>query len=111
MKTLLHHIEQAKGHPHHIRKQIAYVIAGAGAGLVAFLWLGISLATDSFALSGPTSFGQGTSFAIDNASSGTQLAAVGSAIPIDDDRPRIEIVDAVMKSSPVQESEKTFIPF
>jgi hypothetical protein len=110
MKTIFAHIEQAKAHPHHVRKQIAFLVAGAGAGLVAFIWIGLSLAMDSFALKGPTSFGQGTN-AQENAS-GTQLAAVGAALPsvAESTKPRIEIVDA-MPTAPKVQTENTYIPF
>ncbi len=108
--NILAHIDTARRQPHHVRKQIAYVVAGAGAGLIAFIWIGFSLAMNSFALSGPTSFGQGAP-AVENAS-GAQLAAVGAALPsaAESSKPRIEIVDAAPAVSGIQ-SEKTYLPF
>ncbi len=59
MKTPLEHIEHIKGKPHHIRKNIAYGVAGATTAVVALVWLVASLSTNAFAITG-SSFAEST---------------------------------------------------
>jgi hypothetical protein len=111
MQALLNHIETARQQPHHVRKQIAFVVAGGVATLVALVWVGLSMAMGSFDLKGPTSFGQGT-YPADGSSTNTQLASVGAALPstAESSKPHIEIVDVAPAKSDIK-TEKTYIPF
>ncbi len=111
MNHFLSYIEQAKGHPHHVRKQIAFILAGVGATFVATTWLWVSVATGSFAITDPLA-PRGGLATVNNESSGGQLAGALATFPQEPENiSRIQIVDAVPALSPVKESEQTFIPF
>jgi hypothetical protein len=110
MKNILSYVEQAKEHPHSVRKQIAFIVASVGAGFVGFIWLSVSIATGSFAIADP--FAPRNFVGGDKSTPNSQFAAVGATFSADEEekRPRIEIVDAVQPALQ-KETEQTFIPF
>lgn len=113
MKNVFEHIEHIKTKPHHIRKQVAFGVASVGSGLVALVWLGSSLATGAFAIQ-ETSFAEsiGKGIATTPGSPAQNIAGAAAALPVDNDEPRIEIVNVVATSSaPVQVREETILPF
>ena len=59
MRTISDHIERVKAQPHHMRERIAFGLAGLVAGLIGIIWLGVSLASGSFAIAG-NGFAQAT---------------------------------------------------
>jgi hypothetical protein len=117
MRTLAHHVAHIKTKPHHIRRQIAFTLAGGLTVFVAFVWLGGNVAMGNFALGG-ASFGSVVAEIQekDQISPGSSLVgAVSAAVtPVHTD-PHIEIVDS-KKSSTLEErkratAEPTIIPF
>src|SRR4051812_35634078 len=108
MQAVFNHIETIKAKPHRVRKQIAFLYAAIVAGILAFLWLTINLASGSFAISNANfadSFVQ-TQIATVPASAGLPGAVGASAASAP---AHIEIVD----THPVQAArpEQTTIPF
>ncbi len=114
MKTVFEHIEHVRGKPHHIRKQIAFSVAGAVTGLIALVWLAGSVGAGVFALK-DTSFAQSTGGEEVRAVSGDpagQLAGVTSAVlPSLSEPSRIQIIDATSSAMLEKETEQTTIPF
>jgi hypothetical protein len=114
MRTVFEHIDHIKTKPHHIRKKVAFGAAGAVTGLVAFVWLGTSLATGAFAIQGSNfadSTGQDTPVETITEDPNDNLAGAAAALPHDNSGPaRIEIVN-VATTSASKEPERTTIPF
>lgn len=118
MKKIIHHVERIKSQPHHIRKQAVLGIASVSTGLVAFIWLGTSLATGAFAIEG-SNFAQSTggSGTVETVAPGTsQLAGAAAAFEASQGEPRIQIVDTTASTSeeaePVRDGgNQTVIPF
>ncbi len=118
MKKIIHHVERVKGQPHHVRKQVVFGVAGSVTGLVAFIWLGTSLATGAFAIEG-SNFAQSTSNTgtVETVAPGTsQLAGAAAAFEASQGEPRIQIVDTTASSSveaepPRDGGNETVIPF
>lgn len=114
MKRIIHHVNRVKEQPHHIRKQVAFTVAGSVTGLVALVWLSASLATNSFAI-------QGTQFAdavgeqpVETVGpNGSQLAGAAAALESEDSTPRIQIVNVTPAATPAATStdDRTIIPF
>ena len=112
MKTLVDFIENLRAKPHHVRKQIAFTAAGAGAALVGIVWVGVSLSLGTYALRGDGAF------AAADAQSGAAVASTqvaGAAAAVDSGAAAspsagIEIIDAAT-SSAATTSEPTVIPF
>lgn len=108
MKTVFEHIAYVKEKPHHIRRQIAFLSAAAGAGVIALVWFVASISTGAFAISG-SSFADIATGEPVTVVDGTGLA--GAAAASDYDGPaRIEIVDAT-PSAPAKKPEQTTLPF
>lgn len=110
MQVIFDSIENVKAKPHHVRRQVTFVIAGGIAALIGLVWLVGSLATGAFALK-PSSFAdvgalQGST---DSTFSSDQVAgagaATGGAVPSD----AIIVVDA--PKTPQKAAEQTVIPF
>ncbi|MDP2593866.1 MAG: hypothetical protein Q8P36_00795 [bacterium] len=59
MRTISDHIEHVKAQPHHVRERVAFGFAGLMAGIIGIIWLGVSLASGSFAIAG-NGFAQAT---------------------------------------------------
>lgn len=113
MKSLFDHIETAKGKPHHVRKQIAFGAATAGAGFIALVWFVQALASGVLAIQTDTSLdnsGQGQ--VIVAPENGTQnLAGAAAAIQNASAPAHIEIVDVASSSKPTKQVEQTILPF
>ena len=113
MKTIFEHIEHIKTKPHHIRKQMAFSIAGGVTALVALVWLVGSLSLGVFALSGSSfadSAGEGS--AIVTSGPGTSnVAGAAAAVPEVNAPARIEIVDSPASTVNQKKAEPTIIPF
>ncbi len=116
MKNIFEHIENARSKPHHIRKQLAFGIAGGVSGLIALIWIVGSFATNSFAIQGSNfadSTGQGSAAVVkdstNTASSG--FAGVASAVPGASEPARIEVIDTSAPTTTQDTSEQTTIPF
>ncbi len=117
MKTIFDHIERVKAQPHHIRKQVAFVSAAAGAALIALVWLVGSITTGAFSIKG-TSFASGTeqpSASVTSDTSASQnLAGAGAAaaLPQSVNTPaHIQIIDATPSTANKKQAEQTTIPF
>jgi hypothetical protein len=114
MKNIFEHIEHVKGKPHHIRKQVAFGAATVGASFIGLMWVGVSLATNSFAIQG-SSFAQSTGQAtVETVQKNGQQNLAGAAAALSPEeaaKPRIEIVNIATSSGPVSEPEQTTIPF
>jgi len=115
MKTIPEHIEHIKAKPHHIRKRVAFTVAGAGAGIIGLVWLVTSVGAGVFALK-PTSFAQSTEGAPvtvvgadDNGSQGLAGAAAAPAVQDSNAPAHIDIVDVAPTSTP--QAQQTTIPF
>ncbi len=113
MRRIIHHVNRVKEQPHHIRKKVAFSVAGGATGLVALVWLSASLATNSFAI-------QGSQFAdavgqepVEKVGpDGSQLAGAAAALSGEDDSPRIQIVNVTpAASSATTSDDRTIIPF
>lgn len=109
------HIHVLRSQPHHIKKQAALTIAGAGAGLIGLLWLVGSVASGSFAIK-ERSFADATQGLVPEQMTPAQsalsgLAGAAAALSGKEDPARIQIVE-VQKPTPVAKPpERTTIPF
>lgn len=114
MKSLFDHIEHIKGKPHHVRKQVAFVVAGGGTALIAFVWLVGGIALGTFAIKG-TSFADATGNAsvvvTDDTRANDGFAGAAAALPRTQAPARIEIVDTTPSTSVRSQAERTTIPF
>ncbi len=114
MRRIIHHVNRVKEQPHHIRKKVAFSVAGGVTGLVALVWLSASLATNSFAI-------QGSQFAdavgerpVEQVGpDGSQLAGAAAALSGEDNTPRIQIVNVTptTASATTTSDTRTVIPF
>ena len=59
MRTISDHIERVKSQPHHVRERVAFGLAGLVTAIIGIVWLGVSLASGSFAIAG-NGFAQAT---------------------------------------------------
>jgi hypothetical protein len=117
MKNVFEHIEHIKGKPHHVRRRVAFGMAALGSAFVAFVWLGVSLTTGSFAIKGSSfalTMGQDEVIATTSASGVSALA--GAAAAFGDTRSssapaHIEIVDTTPDHSTQKQPEQTILPF
>ena len=117
MKTVLEHIEHARKKPHHIRKKIAFAVAGIATAFIALVWFIASFSLGAFAIQ-ESSFADSTgrpsaevvgSGASDNSSAG--IAGAAAAIQSTDVPAHIEIIDAVTSTSVKKAPDETTIPF
>jgi len=113
---MLHHIHRLKSKPEHVRKNIAFVSAGALTALVALGWMAATVAGGTLALA-PTPLDQGNAAALTNAASQTSssfsqlLGAVGAATSATSSAPALHIVDSVPETAATPAAQKTVIPF
>ncbi len=119
MQSVFHHINRAKKQSHPVRKQIAYVGAGIGTGIIALIWLATSLATDAFLIH-DSSLTRGLNedtgvTAVDaNQLAGLPAgqAGVAAALSSDSSAPAsIKIIDAPTSSASAKQPERTVLPF
>jgi len=115
MKTVFEHVDHLKTKPHHVRKKVAFGIAGGVTGLVTVLWLGVSLSTNAFAIQGSSfaeSTAQGPKVQTVTENPGQNLAGAAAAVQKDTSGPaRIEIVNIAATSTPAVHAEQTTISF
>jgi hypothetical protein len=117
MKFILDRIASAKGRPHHEKQRIVFSAAGIGAGFIAFIWLGTSLATGAFAIK-DTSFADAAGGLQVAPSDGAQTqgqlagAAAATAPKAPSASPGIQIIDTATSSTLAgKKAEATVIPF
>lgn len=109
MKNVFEHIAYVKEKPHHIRRQIAFASAAAGAGVIALVWFVASISTGAFAING-SSFADIATGEPVTVVEGTGLAGAAAAVSDYDGPARIEIVDTA-PSTPAKKPEQTTLPF
>lgn len=113
MKIILKHIEQARGKPHHIRRQIAFGTAAACTSVVALVWFVGTVRSGTLALNANSSsqnVGNG-GIVVDASGNENQLAGAAAAIPISQTQAHIEIIDSAPSTSSGKKVEQTTIPF
>src|SRR6185369_10086181 len=116
MKTVLEHIEHVKGKPRHIRHRVAVGTATFMSAFIALIWLGVNLATGSFAIQGSTfamSTGENDTVATTSVTH-AGLAGAASALPSSQEASapvHIEIVDTTPTPAPQKQSDQTILPF
>jgi len=115
MRSIFEHIERVQAKPYHIRKRVAFSVAGAGTALVALVWLIGSLALGDFAIAGSSfadSVGQGNIIA--TVPSDSSLIAGAGAVVSDsakENAPRIQIIDTTSSVKGAVKTEPTILPF
>ena len=114
MKTIFDHIEYVKGKPHHVRKQVAFGVAGGISTLIALVWLVGSFSTGAFAIQGSNfamSTNQENTVATTSAFGSQGLAGVGAAAALKDNTPaHIQIVETA-PAAKVVKPDPTILPF
>ncbi len=116
MQALFKKLDSVKAKPHHVRKSIAYGMAGGIALFIGLLWLGVSLATNAYALKdgnfaaaagiAPAESGGTT------APQSTQLAGAAAALYSGSSQSaHIEIVNAPNPAATSSAATSTVIPF
>lgn len=114
MKTVFDHIDLVKEKPHHIRKRVAFSVAGAGTALIALVWLVGSASLGKFAIAGSSfadSVGQ-EGVIVTNSDGTSKRNLAGAAASLESlAAPHIEIVDTATSSSKKVKAEQTIIPF
>lgn len=117
MMLLTRHIETVRQQPEHVRRQVAFTVAAVLTGLIAFIWLGASVATGAFALKS-TSFAEATSGAPlpvqqSSGGAGDLVGAVGAFFGGTSEGPaRVDIVGADAAATPrTPAAEATILPF
>ena len=112
MHALTQRIDTIREQPHHVRRKVAFSLAGVATLVIAFLWLSLSLKAGAFAIT-ESSFADAISGArIETSGTRTSvsgLAGAAAALPVAGNAARIEIIDAV--PSAVKTTEQTVIPF
>lgn len=114
MKTLSHHIAHVRRQPHHIRKRVAFSVAGVITAVIGLGWLMGNLFLGDFAIAGSSfadSAGQGG--AVDTSAASSQLAGAAGAAPatVDTSVPHIQIIDTGSSITSQKKVEPTVIPF
>lgn len=113
--TFSDRINDIKARPHHEKKRVVYGIATLCTALVAVIWLGTSLATNSFAVTLPTPAANGIEAAPQGANRGAQYAGAAAALaPSSAGRQAsgIEIISTATSSTLSRgKSGQTIIPF
>ena len=117
MKRIVHHIERhienVKGKPHHVRKQVAFTSAAGIALFIGLVWFAYSAQTGVFAIKG-SSFADATkatdpTYVDAQGGSNDGLAGAAAAVQDDSGAVRLNVVDKT-PPKPVQ-MEQTTIPF
>jgi hypothetical protein len=113
MQRIIRHVEKVREQPHHIRKQVAFGAAGAITGLIALVWVGISLSMGAFAIEGSDfakSTGQSTDGLTTSAPGNTNLAGAAAALE-SEEASEIEVVPTSTPTTTKPTVEPTTIPF
>lgn len=117
MKGIRHHVEKVRAKPHHVRKRVTLVAAGAIAGLIGAGWFGGSLAVGAFELH-PTSFEQALapqqpSFATTTTADSSNLAGAAAAFSQQQqsEPAHIVIISAPATTTAAATTTQTTIPF
>lgn len=114
MKSLTEHIEHVKTKPHHVRKRVAFGVAGGVTGLIGLVWLAGSLSFGLFAIK-DHNFAESTGavpvITTSNAPDTSKLAGAASAFTTGSQTAHIEIVDTTPSVTPNKKAEQTVIPF
>jgi len=118
MRTISDHIEHVKTQPHHVRERVAFGLAVLMAGLIGIVWLGVSLASGSFAIAG-NGFAQATGaapFTVNGQPAlgdTSGLAGAGAALPPGDASAHIDVIQDDMGAAPkgTASANQTIIPF
>lgn len=113
MKSVSDHITYVKGQPHHVRKQVTFTLAGVGAGLVALLWLLITVSTGGFHIENANFADStaGTVQTVTHTPASDFLAGAADAAPETVSPPQIQIVDTKTSVSGGKPVEQVVIPF
>ncbi len=113
MKTIFQHIDTVREKPHHVRKQIAFGLAGGITTIIALVWLTASAATGTFAIKTPTFPGAEAQPAVITTTPEGNPNLAGAAAATDKKSPiHIEIVNTAT-TTPVDPrgAEQTVLPF
>ena len=115
MQFLFNAIERTKEKPHHIRHRVAVAVSAACTGLVALVWLGVSLSHNAFAIKGTTfaeSVGATQIVETVNETRSQNVAGAAAALDQKSEGPaRVQIVNIVATSTPTKTEDQTIIPF
>ncbi|HVW83011.1 MAG TPA: hypothetical protein VHC68_03680 [Candidatus Paceibacterota bacterium] len=79
MKPLAHHLAAVRAKPPHVRKQIAFALAGGATALIALLWLAASLASGAFRIADTSYADAGAEPAPAPAPAGSSLLGAAAA--------------------------------
>lgn len=115
MKTIFHHIERAKGKPHHVRRRLALGSAAGIAGFVGLVWFTHQAVTNGFAIQ-PNNFAEtahkSAAVVVYDPSTAAQVAAGAAALPARAPA-HVEVVtaDATSSAPSTPAKEETIIPF
>lgn len=119
MKSLAHHINHIKSKPHHVRRRIAFGVAGALAVFIGVVWIAGSLSLGTFAVNG-SSFAQSTGAEVPVPQAGQSsqqaaLAGAAAALQQTETASHIEIVNPQSPTATTASSSdtagQTIIPF
>lgn len=115
MKTLHQHVDHIKTKPHHVRRRVAFTIAGTATGLIALVWLVGNLSFGLFAIQGhnfaDSTVTNGVQVVSNDTDSSSGLAGVGAALTGSNEPAHIEIVDTTPRPAATKKAEQTVIPF
>lgn len=116
MKTLSHHIAHVRRQPHHVRKRVAFSVAGVVTSLIGLVWLVGNLSFGTFMIAG-SSFADaeqgGVTTDTTDTSGNSLLAGAAAAAPatVDTSVPRIQIIDTGSSITSQKKVDPTIIPF
>jgi len=116
MMLLTRHIEAVRQKPEHVRKQIALGIAVLLTAIIALIWLAVSVATGTFALTPPSGNTSGSLATPSASGSSSLVGAAGASLTGSSGPARIEVV-GVTQSAPLgtrgsaEQPEPTVLPF
>ncbi len=97
--------------PHHVRRQIALVLAAGLTALIAIVWFVGNVAMGSYALSSGSFASSGKTETAPPASALSDLLGAAGAALRDNTPAHIEIVDATAAEGKTTAAEPTIIPF
>lgn len=112
------YVEQLKGKPVHVRRNVALGVSAAVTGLVAVIWVATMASTGAFALSSQGTIPgneNATEFSDTRSNFSELLGAVDQSFYATSTEPALTIVDgnttSTLTPSPAHSSEATVIPF
>ncbi|HVM59187.1 MAG TPA: hypothetical protein VMT80_02575 [Candidatus Paceibacterota bacterium] len=112
--TLSDRINDIKGRPHHEKKRVVFGVATLCTAFVAVIWLGASLATNSFAVTLPAPAASGVEAAPRGAAAAQYAGAAAALTPpsAHQQASGIEIISTATSSTLSKgRSGQTIIPF